>query len=75
MTVIRNKTKKSNMKHSVNNSMYQSAESVKISASQRYSILLVEAREDMSLRRELMSSIKKSNEVFSNSMAASDSII
>ena len=46
-----------------------------MSASQWGSILLAKIREDMTLRRELISSINKSNEVLSNGMTGiSDSV-
>ena len=47
----------------------------KLSSSQRDSILLAEAREDIALRKEVINSINNSNEVFSNAMTGiSDSI-
>lgn len=45
-----------------------------LSISQWGSILLAKIREDMTLRRELISSIDKSNEVLSNEMTGSDSV-
>lgn len=45
-----------------------------LSASQWGSILLAKIKEDMTLRRELISSIDKSNEVLSNGMTGSDSV-
>ena len=47
----------------------------KLSASQRDSIMLSEAKEDKSLRREIINSINNSNEIFSNAMTGiTDSI-
>ena len=40
----------------------------KSSASQRDSILMTEAREDVALRREIIHSINNSNEIFSNAV-------
>ena len=39
-----------------------------LNASQRYVLLLNEAREDISLRREIIDSIKSTNEIFNNTM-------
>ena len=47
----------------------------KLSVSQRDSILLAEAQEDVALRREIINSINNSNEIFSNAIAGiTDSI-